>query len=416
MHATAGTAALSEEASDGARLEGGGPVWALGMMSGTSMDGVDAALLQTDGAVVTAYGPNFFLPYPDEDREMLRRAAAASVALNAATDDLKTAARVVTEAHALAAEALLATPSAPRPAVVGFHGQTVLHRPDQRVTLQIGDAEALARRLSLPVMFDFRSADVAAGGQGAPLAPFYHAALLGRLRTQAQQGADASTSSRPAWDGGGAAAFLNLGGVGNVTWASPEAVDDPTRAAALTAFDTGPANALIDDWMRARGAGAYDRDGAAGLLGRADDMRVAAWIDQAAYVRRPPPKSLDREDFAYVLRALTSEASMSVEDGAATLAEFTAATVAAAIAHLPSPPTLWVVGGGGRRNARIMQSLRRRLAAPVEPTETFGVDGDMVEACAFGHLAVRAARGLPISSPGVTGAPRPLPGGRRAEP
>lgn len=378
-------------------------VWALGMMSGTSMDGVDAAMLRGDGARVEAAGPSHFRPYSPEERQALREALQAASELGESLDlsepRLARAISVVGEAHAEAAEALMSAPWAERPDLIGFHGQTVLHRPERRQTVQLGDGGGLAKRLGVPVIHDFRSADVKAGGQGAPFASFYHAAL-----------ASSSPELRSA-----PVAFLNLGGVANVTWIAPGS-DDPARDGALLAFDTGPASAMIDDWMADRAGRPFDQDGAAATTGRADLDLVRNWLQRASYLQQKPPKSLDRQDFNFALEELSARADVSVEDGAATLTEFTAATVEAALPFLPEPPKLWLATGGGRRNGAMMARLRARLGARVEPVEHFGFDGDMIEAQAFAHLALRSAAGLALSAPGTTGAPQPILGGRRAEP
>ncbi|MEL6978173.1 MAG: anhydro-N-acetylmuramic acid kinase, partial [Pseudomonadota bacterium] len=240
--------------------------WALGMMSGTSMDGVDAALLRSDGARIAEFGPSHFRAYDDAERaalqEALSRAASAPVPSGAEDPRFAAARAVVLTAHRQAAERLMAMDGAPRPSLVGFHGQTVLHRPEQALTIQIGDGAALAAALGAPVVFDFRSADVAAGGQGAPFAPFYHAALARHAR-------EAGRAPE------GPIAFLNLGGVANATWVEAGA-EDPAAPGALLAFDTGPANAMVDDWMTARAGARFDADGATALAGRADEALVAA--------------------------------------------------------------------------------------------------------------------------------------------
>lgn len=394
----------------------GDRIWALGMMSGTSFDGVDAALIESDGADLGAVGPGAFRPYDEPERAVLRAAIADAVAASDAeaqtpgfADRFQAAARIVTDAHIEAARAAMAL--APKaPALIGFHGQTVLHRPHLGVTVQLGEAARLAAALGAPVVYDFRAADVAAGGQGAPFAPFYHFALARRLGLRD-------------------AAFLNMGGVGNVTWIAPGA-GDPAEPGAILAFDTGPANALIDDWMALRAGKPFDENGAAAAAGRADAGFVSSWIAATPYLAETPPKSLDRQAFQAVFDDLVARAP-SIEDGAATLAAFSAATVAAAKPHLPAPPARWLVCGGGRRNPALMAALAHALGAPVEPIETaaaaLGPDlgaaragagapgfGDLLEAHAFGHLAVRSRRRLPLSAPGSTGAPHPIQGGRLA--
>ncbi len=376
----------------------------VGLMSGTSLDGVDAAWVETDGERVERLGPALTLPYEPALRRALRRLldaapglAAAARAGGAAADDSAVAAcaRAVTERHAEAVEALIAAAGGARPELVGFHGQTVLHRPAPPgggarpdgappLTWQIGDAAWLARRLGVPVAHDFRSDDVAAGGQGAPLVPVFHAALAAGLP--------------------GPVAVLNLGGVGNLSWIGGNG--------ALLGFDTGPANGPLDDWAMRHAGEACDRDGRLGLAGRADPAVLGRLLAHP-YLALPPPKSLDRLDFGAALRASGLDA-LSAADGAATLAGFVAGCVAAAVPHLPAPPARWIVAGGGRHNPALMRALRAALRAPVEPAEAAGWDGDALEAQCFGVLAARVLRGLPLTFPGTTGAPRPLPGGRIA--
>jgi anhydro-N-acetylmuramic acid kinase len=279
--------------------------------------------------------------------------------------------------------------------LVGFHGQTVLHEPAAGRTIQIGDPARLARRLGIAVVHDFRAADVAAGGQGAPLVPLYHAALARELPH----------------DVGRPLAVLNLGGVGNLTWigADPGGGEDPP----LIAFDTGPGNALIDDWVRTRTGRPFDDDGRLAAGGRIDAARLAAWLGHPHFLA-PPPKSLDRDAFAHVL---ADAQDLEPADGAATLAALTAAAVAAALPLLPAPPRRWLIAGGGRRNPVLMRMLAARLSAPgapvvVEPVEAVGWRGDALEAEAFAFLAVRSVRRMPLSLPMTTGVPRPQPGGR----
>jgi len=363
---------------------------ALGLMSGTSLDGVDAALIETDGERVARFGPVGYRPYADGERDLLRRALAAASGLTdraARPDVLGDAEALVTQAHARAVDDFLAAHGIDRRdlAVVGFHGQTVLHRPERRLTVQIGDGEALARRIGVPVVFDLRAADVAAGGQGAPLVPVFHRALV-------------ETLDRPH-----PVAVLNVGGVANVTY-----VDG---AAELVACDTGPGNALIDDFMAARAGLACDRDGIAAAQGRVD----AAWIAAALahpFFAAPPPKSLDRNAFAHL-----DAARFALADGAATLTALTAAAVAAVVPLLPRAPRAWIVAGGGARNPTLLRMLAERLApAKVETAQAVGWSSDAIEAQAFGFLAVRALKGLPLTFPGTTGAPQPMTGGVTARP
>ena len=351
----------------------------IGLMSGTSLDGVDAAWLETDGERIGAFGPTLTLPYDERLRTDLRRILDQATTLSLDDRRLKSAVARLTEYHVRAVAALGREAD-----LIGFHGQTILHQPDQRRTWQVGDAAELAHRTGIPVVHDFRTADVAAGGQGAPLAPVYHAAL-------------ARDEARPL-------AVLNIGGVANVTWIGTDGE--------LVAFDTGPGNGPLDDWTASRAGAAFDRDGAIAQSGPVDE-RVLNRLLADPYFSRPPPKSLDRLDFATSLAASGLE-HLSAADGAATLVAFMAAAVAAA--PLPAPPLRWLVAGGGRHNPAIMAAARDRLGAPVDPVEALGWDGDALEAQCFGFLAARTRRGLPISFPGTTGVPRPQTGGRMIEP
>jgi anhydro-N-acetylmuramic acid kinase len=374
----------------------GAPVWALGLMSGTSMDGVDAAMLLTDGETISAFGPGVFVEYGPRYRAEM--AAANAVAPGTPTEVLRAPARWPAELTRLARSAvevhLVAIERCSGAAdVIGFHGQTVSHRPREGFTLQLGDGAAVAAGAGETTVWDFRSEDMRQGGEGAPLAPFYHFALARHVGIREP------------------VAFLNLGGVGNVTWIDPVAAT-PEAPGALVAFDTGPANALIDDFMRARTGRGYDADGAAAAAGRVS-AEVLAGLPAFPYLERTPPKSLDRNDFRPVLDAV---AELSTEDGAATLTAFTADCVAAGLQHVPAPPALWLVCGGGRKNRTMMRMLGERLGAPVEPVDAAGLDGDMLEAQAFAYLAVRVLRGLPTSAPSTTGCRAPVCGGRISAP
>jgi anhydro-N-acetylmuramic acid kinase len=351
----------------------------IGLMSGTSLDGVDAAWLETDGERIGEFGPTLTLPYDERLRSDLRRLLDLAPTLDPNDRRLKSAEARLTEYHVRAVAALGRSAD-----FIGFHGQTILHQPQKRRTWQIGDAAELAWRTGVPVAHDFRTDDVAMGGEGAPLAPIYHAAL-------------ARDVAKPL-------AVLNIGGVANVTWVG----DDGT----LIAFDTGPGNGPLDDWITRRTGAAFDRDGALAHSGTVAQP-VLDHLLAHPYFAKPPPKSLDRLDFAAAL-ATSGLERLLPPDGAATLVAFTAEAVASA--PLPAPPNRWLVTGGGRRNPAIMHALRTRLGVPVDPVESLGWDGDALEAQCFGFLAARTQAGLPISFPGTTGAPRPLTGGKITQP
>ncbi|WP_255448551.1 anhydro-N-acetylmuramic acid kinase [Telmatospirillum sp. J64-1] len=354
---------------------------ALGLMSGTSLDGVDAALVETDGETVRATGQALTVPYPDDLRARLRAVLGADGAEREA--EIGEVERDITLFHAEAVATLLGVAGLPSSAVdvIGFHGHTILHRPKERRTRQIGDGALLARSTGIRVVNDFRTADVAAGGQGAPLVPVYHGAL-------------ARGFERPL-------AVLNIGGVANITFIDEDG--------SLLAFDTGPGNALIDDWALKHTGRPVDEGGALAGSGRAGEAALAAFAAHDFFAAKPP-KSLDRDDFRSFATGLVE--GMDAADGAATLTAFTAQAVALAQVHLPRPPRRWLVCGGGRRNPRIMAALADILPVPVEAVESVGWDGDALEAQAFAYLAVRSLRGLPLTWPGTTGGPKPMPGGR----
>ena len=357
-------------------------IWALGMMSGTSMDGVDAALVLTDGVEVFEFGATGYRPYRADERAVI----AAAQGKWPGESGVRQAAEVVENAHIELATRFGGVE------IIGFHGQTLAHDPAGRGTHQTGDGAALARATGLPVAWDFRSNDVAAGGQGAPLAPFYHFALARRFQT-------------------GAVAFLNLGGVGNVTFVDITK-PGPEAAGALLAFDTGPANALMDDFALTRTGLACDYGGALAALGRVDTGVVNAFM-AADYFHRKPPKSLDRASFKSLAQAVEA---LSDTDGLATLAAATVASVKAGFVHAPKGLKKVLVCGGGRKNPHLMAGLAAALRLEVEDIDTSGMDGDMLEAQAFGYLAVRAKNGLALSAPGTTGVARSILGGRISSP
>ena len=349
---------------------------AIGLMSGTSLDGIDVAMIETDGRERVITGPALTISYPDGFRERLRSVLGGVGPVGKVEAEL-------TGLHAEAVEQFLARHRGTTADIVGLHGHTILHRPAERRTWQLGDGAWLARQLRIDVVADFRSADVAAGGEGAPLAPLFHAALAAAL-------------PKPL-------AVLNLGGVANVTWIGRGGIG---RAEDILAFDTGPGNALIDDWVRRHSGAAADLDGALAATGRASEAHVTRFLERPFFARRPP-KSLDRDDFREAMPE-----GLSLEDGAATLTEMTAATVTAGCRHFPAPAREWLVCGGGRHNPALIAALVRRLGVPVRPVEAVGWNGDALEAQAFAYLAVRSIAGLPLSLPSTTGVPRPTTGGR----
>lgn len=362
----------------------------IGLMSGTSADGVDAALIETDGEGHIAAIAFADRPYTDSERALIREAARHALTLAAPGPDplIERAGQLLTGAHA---EAVAALPGQESATLIGFHGQTVAHRPpgsgvESPFTWQIGDAALLAQLTGRPVAHDFRSADVAAGGQGAPLAPGYHRARLSGFHEPV--------------------GILNLGGVGNLTW-----FENPADGSARWGgFDTGPANALIDDWVTRHAGARFDEGGKIAAAGTVHE-HILSRMANLDYFTARGPKSLDRDDFSTI-----AVEALSPEDGAATLTAFTAETVALALDNLPVALTRLFVTGGGRLNPTLMAMLAARTGLPVQPVEALGWNGDALEAEAFAWLAVRHVGNLPLSWPETTGVPVPTLGGRLAKP
>ncbi len=385
---------------------------ALGLMSGTSMDGIDIALIETDGENQVRRLAAGGVDYEPAFREQLRGALRDALSIKQRDERPGNLAAVEAELTRLHAKAVLRfigdrmlQPSAID--VIGFHGQTVLHRWEEdrlitpstevssamaqqplvfrpiqiggMLTVQIGDGAALAAATGIDVIYDMRAADCAAGGQGAPLAPIYHFAMA------------AKAPERPI-------AFVNIGGVANITYINKYDLE-------LIAFDTGPGNAMIDDWVLKRTGAARDEDGALAGRGKVHEDYVSAYF-RHNYFALSAPKSLDRNAFDGTLVE-----PLSTEDGAATLTAFTAAAIARAREHLPEEPRMWIVAGGGRRNRTLMSMLAGYVQGAVVPIEALGFNGDAVEAEAWAYLAVRSLDGLPITFPGTTGAPAELTGG-----
>jgi anhydro-N-acetylmuramic acid kinase len=367
-------------------------IWTVGLMTGTVLDGnIDVAMLKTDGERIESFGPYTLAPYPQSIRRLLEDTLAEARKWNFEGDDpaiFTEAEEALTRAQAAAVRELVEANgmSMTDIGVVGFHGQSVLHRAPQPgrigATRQLGNGELMHELLGVKIAYDFRSADVRAGGQGAPLVAIYHQALLRGLGAK------------------GDMAVLNLGGVANVTWWD--------GADTLIAFDAGPANAPINDFIKGLGLGEMDRDGELALSGKVNETRLEELLKHP-YLTAPYPKSLDRFDFPS-----TMADGLGPADGAATLTAFTAAAVGKALDLLPQRPSRLVVCGGGRHNPAVMAMLAQRAQVEVLPAEAVGWRGDAIEAECFAFLAARTIRGLPISFPSTTGAPHPLQGGRVA--
>ncbi|WP_373050272.1 anhydro-N-acetylmuramic acid kinase [Thalassovita aquimarina] len=353
-------------------------LWALGTMSGTSLDGVDAAMLKTDGQTIFEIGKTGYRAYRAEEQAELR----AALGKWPGDAGVAGATTLVEQAHL---ELLSEFDGAE---LIGFHGQTLAHDPRGRGTHQAGDGANLAEKLGLPVVWDFRSADVELGGEGAPLAPFFHFACAKWIGAKEPM------------------AFLNLGGVGNITWIDPNR-ERPEDDGALLAFDTGPANAPLNDLMMQRRDQPFDRNGALAAQGDVVAGALELFLDDP-YFPKIPPKSLDRDAFSDMLDLVRE---LDDADAAATMTGMAAAAVMQAMVHCPSPPARLLVTGGGRHNPVMMDMLRAGLDCPVDPVEAVGLDGDMLEAQAFAYLAVRIANGMPTSGPSTTGVRAHVGGG-----
>lgn len=358
------------------------PKRALGAMSGTSLDGVDAAVVVTDGVTISELGETDYRPYTDAQTQVLRDALGKWQG-----DDVAEVAELVETTHA---QILAGFEDID---LIGFHGQTLAHDPLNKRTHQCGDGQILADVLQTPVIWDFRSSDVELGGQGAPLAPFYHHALARYLKLD-----------HPV-------AFLNLGGVGNMTYVDP-AIERPEDEGAVLAFDTGPANAPLNDLVQSRLGKPFDADGALARSGSVDNDIVEAVL-RSSYYLKVPPKSLDRNDFSGLLEPINH---LNDADAAATLCAIAVMSVAAGVQYCPTPPDQILVTGGGRKNPVLMDMLSAAMNCPVRPVEDVGLNGDMLEAQAFAYLAVRVLHGLPTSCASTTGVKAAVSGGILSRP
>jgi len=347
---------------------------ALGMMSGTSLDGIDIAQITTDGEQILDLGPTLTIPYDETLREYLMSVLGQS-------DNLVVAENLVTDAHICAVKTFLKTTglSIRNINVIGLHGQTIMHAPKLRRTIQIGNARRLASEFNINVVADFRSNDIANGGEGAPLAPVFHRSLAKNLRHPIS--------------------ILNIGGVANLSWIHQES---------LMAFDTGPGNALLDDWVFEKTGRKMDHNGELARSGTVSEIALKKLMANP-FFKLPAPKSLDRNYFRE--SSIAAIAELNVEDGAATLTSFTSAAIAIGSKQLPQQPHKWLVSGGGRKNRTLMDYLQKMLVVPVRPVESVGWSGDALEAQLMGFLAVRSLNGFPLSYPLTTGVPRPTRGG-----
>ena len=361
------------------------PRLAVGLMSGTSADGIDAAFVRTDGEQDYQFVDFAHFPYEPKFQSRLIRCAAVRAAQTPPTladskVDTEQLEYRLTELHSQAIESLLARTQDAKPDLIGFHGHTILHAPANRFTHQIGNAQLLADATEVPVVHDFRSDDIEAGGQGAPLVPLFHQMLF-------------ADSLQPC-------AVVNIGGVANVTWLDH---------GKIIAGDTGPGCGMLDSWMQSNLGMSFDRDGAVAQQGIVH-QEIVQRTKEHGYFQKKMPKSADRFDFC----KLASLDGLNAADGAATLCELTAMTIADAIQAIGTPRVTWV-SGGGSRNPQIMRRLVERLGK-VKPIEDYGLRSDSLEAECFAWLAVRRLRNLPTSVPSTTGCSRPTSGGAISRP
>ncbi len=364
---------------------------AIGLMSGTSMDGVDVAMIRSDGRRIVERGAFMGMTFDPAFRQRLADALDQAKAINLRTDRPGDLARVedeLTQWHVNAVQAFAARfeIDLKQVDVIGFHGQTVLHRPHMGVTVQLGNGALLARKLNVPVVYDMRAGDMEAGGEGAPLAPAYHGALSAALQT-------GKSAGEPI-------AFVNIGGISNITCVDPDGT--------LTAFDTGPGNSLIDQWVEAKAGIPFDQGGAIASEGRILRPLVDSYLAEPFFVD-PNRRSLDRNDFLP-----PASNSASLDDGARSLARLTAEAIVKSAEILPKLPRQWIICGGGRNNRVIMDDLAELVGAGggvVLSAEEVQLDGDAMEAEAWAYLAIRSLSGLPLSWPGTTGCKTPVTGG-----
>ncbi|NNC36924.1 MAG: anhydro-N-acetylmuramic acid kinase [Hyphomonadaceae bacterium] len=368
-------------------------VKAIGLMSGTSLDGIDVAAIDTDGHSIEGFGPSFFRPYSAEERLIIENSTKAALKWNFSgppPNIFAQAQAVVDRAHIEAVSTFLEN-NALSPTdidLIGYHGQTILHRPPETArngqTLQLGNGDEIARATGIATVFDFRTNDMRHGGQGAPLAPVFHKALVDKAVH------------------GGTTGILNIGGVSNITIV--------TETGGIFATDCGPGNGPLDTWISQNSSGSFDKDGRISLTGTPDFKLVDKWL-RRDFFRKSAPKSADRWDFD----VLGDLSGVSVENGAATLVAFTAISIKHTLANARRSIDQIIVCGGGRHNPAMLAALREQRISQIKTAEEIGWQGDDIEAQAFAYLAVRTAKQLPISYPETTGVERPCEGGRLAD-
>jgi anhydro-N-acetylmuramic acid kinase len=367
---------------------------ALGLMSGTSMDGIDVALIETDGENTVQRLAAAEFGYDAGFRRALAAGLETAKAINKRDErpgNLSNIEQEITDRHAAAVRAFLRQNASEDIGIIGFHGQTVLHRPEAGLTVQLGDGKRLAAALGIPVVYDMRANDMVHGGQGAPLVPAYHAALAASLE--------------PGLSKGKPVCFVNIGGISNITFVQ--------EGQTPIAFDTGPGNTLIDQWVERHAGIPFDDGGRIAAEGGVVRRVADAYLAKPFFSAKPP-KSLDRDDFT-----IEAADGLELSDGARTLARVSAEAIFASVKHLPEPPSLWIICGGGRKNQTMMADLRELAIASdsrVVTAEDCGLNGGSMEAEAWAYLAVRRLKGLALTFPQTTGVKEPVSGGVLARP
>ncbi len=360
------------------------------------MDGIDVALIRSDGHFFVERGPNIFLAYEKDTRQRIREGLETASRLKDRTispDILADLECELTELHGRAVGEFLDNNNINTGEIdlIGFHGQTVLHRPQYALTIQLGDGQKLADQTGIEVIYDFRANDMLNNGQGAPLVPVYHGALANNIPAELIDGK--------------AMVFVNIGGISNITHVDSDGC--------LTAFDSGPGNGLIDQWVLFKAGLDYDDGGKIAAGGKVIEEICRRYLSHP-YFELPIPKSLDRKDFEPLL-----DDDVSLADGARSLARLTASTIVHSIDQLPSMPAVIVVCGGGALNKVIMsdlQSMAIQIGTKVITAEQAGLSAGAMEAEAFAYLAIRAKLGEPLTYPKTTGCSKPVTGGVSALP
>ena len=373
---------------------------ALGLMSGTSMDGVDASIINSDGNRDYSIKLNKYFEYGDELRQKLiniRSKIFMVDHLKAYSNEIKDLEREITLFHANSVNEILDT-SKIEVDLLGFHGHTIFHDSKKKITKQLGDGKLLSQLTKKMVVYDFRQNDLKNGGQGAPLAPIFHNAMANKfLKKELNDSCSVN--------------ILNIGGISNITqtvkW---DELSIPYQT--IKACDIAPGNCLIDEWVRKNSKNKYDNDGVLAAIGKTDDLILNQALENFN-IDSQYEESLDINDFD-----ISFAKGLSLENGASTLADFTATQITKALVNFggSSENTIWLVCGGGRKNKYLMKSITSQVAEVFKkmiilPVEKFGIDGDFVESQAFGYLAIRSILNLPISFPTTTKCKEPTTGG-----